>query len=139
MIEASCIFCRIVKGELPSEKIYEDKNFIAIMDIMPANKGHVLIISKEHYETITDIPEKLLREMIAVVQKIAKAVVKGLDAEGLNILQYNKLVSGQTIPHVHFHIIPRFKDDGLRINWPQGRYEGNELRKYADRIKVALK
>ena len=113
-----CIFCKIVKGEIPSEKIYENDNFFCILDISPIAEGHTLIIPKKHFETILDIPDNLGPELLEAIKKISLDLIKEGKAEGFNIIQSNKEVAQQEVPHAHFHIIPRKKDD--RRNWKFG-------------------
>jgi len=136
----NCVFCKIIKGEINSARLYEDENSIAILDIKPASKhgGHVLIIPKKHFELITDIPDKLLKEISIFVKKISGALLKF--GEGLNIVQNNKKTAGQIIPHVHFHLIPRFKNDGIKIEkWESNEYKEGESEKIASKIRSFLK
>jgi histidine triad (HIT) family protein len=133
----SCIFCKIVNGEIPSTKIYEDDNVLAFLDLSPVHKGHALIITKKHYENLFDADGKEISNIGKVLPKIVNAVKKGVNADGVVVTQNNGTAAGQVVFHVHFHIIPRFKDDGLQ-NWPQGVYEDNEISSYADKIKQFL-
>src|SRR3989344_1823292 len=121
-----CIFCKIVKGEIPSSKIYENDKVLAFLDIGPVNKGHTLVIPKEHYTNIYDIPEDILKEVVTAAKKISKAIKKGVNADGININQSNDSSAGQVVMHIHFHIIPRFRDDGLKL-WPQNKYNEGEM------------
>ena len=132
-----CLFCKIVKGELPSSKIYEDEDTLAFLDIFPVNKGHSLVISKEHYENIFDVPEESLSKISSVMKNVADAVKKGVNADGISIAQSNGKDAGQVIPHIHFHVMPRFKDDGLKL-WPQGKYEEGEMDKFKEDISKFL-
>ena len=130
-----CIFCKIAEGKMSHNKVYEDKDVVAFLDIQPASKkgGHTLVIPKNHYETIEDIPEDLLNEIMKVVKKISMVLMKMF--EGVNIVQNNKRVAGQFVNHVHFHVIPRYKDDGIRIEkWECHKYEEGEAEKMADKI-----
>ena len=131
---AECIFCKIVKGEIPSAKIYEDEDVYVFLDIGPVNKGHALVIPKRHYENIMDIDEETLSKVAIVVKKAAIAVKKGVKADGITISQSNGQAAGQVVPHIHFHVMPRFKRDGLKL-WPQGKYEKDEMNKTAERIR----
>ncbi len=134
-----CIFCKIAAGEMPSTKVYEDNNVIAIMDIGPVAKGHTLVIPREHYDPITDTPDDVLCNIISVARKIAQAQMKGLQADGINISQANGKCAGQIIPHIHFHLIPRFNDDPNTRNWTPGAYDSqDEMLAYAKKIKEAL-
>ncbi len=134
---ADCIFCKIVKGEAPSHKVYEDGQVLAFLDIRPVNKGHTLVIPKQHYETLMDIPGLVLQELAVALKKVASAVKKGTGAGGISINMSNGAVAGQVVPHAHIHVIPRMKDDGLKL-WPQHEYEEGEIGKYAEQIKKAL-
>ena len=97
-----CLFCKIVKGELPSSKIYEDEDTLAFLDLFPVNKGHSLVISKEHYENIFDVPEESLSKISSVMKNVADAVKKGVNADGISITQSNGKPAGQVIFHIHF-------------------------------------
>ena len=132
-----CIFCKIVKGEIPSNKVYEDEKVLAFLDIGPVNKGHALVIPKEHYVNIYDIPENLLKNVIAAVKKVSKAVKKGVNADGINLNMSNDPSAGQVVMHSHIHIIPRFKDDGLK-HWPQSKYKEGEAEEVKKKIKENL-
>ena len=135
MADKDCIFCKIVEGKIPSEKVYEDDKFLAFLDIMPANKGHTLIIPKEHYMVFEDMPKELLKEYSLLLQKISKVVFETLKADGYNIQQNNYPAGGQVVPHVHFHIIPRFSDDGFTFDWEKKKYEDGEMQEYSEKIK----
>ena len=136
---SDCVFCKIVNGEIPSTKLFEDEKVLSFLDIMPASKGHALVIPKKHYATLLDMPHEELRGVMEAVQKIAAAVMSSVEgAEGFNIIQSNKEVAGQVIPHVHFHIIPRSKEDNLNFSWEQGKAEKEELEKYAEIVKNKL-
>ncbi|BAP62452.1 HIT family protein [Methanococcus maripaludis] len=109
-----CIFCDIVKGDIPARIIYEDDKFLAFMDAFPRAVGHTLIIPKEHFETFDELPKELACEMMEVIHKIVKKLEK-LEMDGYNLLNNNKPVSGQEVPHVHFHIIPRYENEGYPV------------------------
>ena len=135
-----CIFCKIVKGEIPCTKLYEDEQVLSFLDIMPASKGHALVIPKNHYVTLLDMPHEELKSVTEAIQKIAAATMVALPrVEGFNVLQSNNEVAGQVVPHVHFHIIPRQKDDKLNFAWEHGKAEMNELKKYAEFVKEKMK
>jgi len=132
-----CLFCKIVKGEIPSYKVYEDKEFIAFLDIGPINKGHTLIVPKKHSETFMHMNEDELGKVMHVIQKIANAIMKATKADGFNLMLNNQKAAGQVIGHTHFHIIPRFHGDGFK-HWAQGKYKKNEAVKITNEIKRFL-
>ena len=109
----SCNFCRIVAGENPASVVYDDGNVLAFMDLYPANVGHTLVVPREHWETIYDIPEKVLADLFAVVKRVSVAVKEAVGAEGISILQFNEGAAGQSVRHFHVHVIPRFKGDTI--------------------------
>ena len=112
-----CIFCKIISGEIDSEKVLESENFIVIKDISPISKGHVLIIPKKHYATILDMPDELGSEVIKLIKKIGGDWVNQKNDNGFNLIQSNFKSAQQEIPHLHFHIIPRSKNDGLKYRF----------------------
>lgn len=135
-----CIFCKIVKGEIPSTKLFENDTVLAFLDIMPASKGHALVIPKKHYRTLVDMPHEELKCVAEAVQKISAATMVAVPGVGgFNVLQSNNEVAGQVIPHVHFHVIPRHEQDKLDFGWEQGKSEMEELNKYAEIVKGKLK
>ena len=136
----NCVFCKIINNEIPSTKIYEDNYVLVMLDIRPATKqgGHTLVITKKHYELITDVPDELLNKISLVIKKVSRALLKF--GKGLNILLNNKKIAGQAIPHVHFHLIPRFENDGVLVErWTEHSYEQGEDKKIASKIKSLLK
>lgn len=135
-----CIFCKLVAGEIPSAKVYEDADTIAFMDISPVVKGHTLVIPKKHYDPIIGTPDEVLQKLIVVAKKIAQAHFDGLKADGINVTQANGKVAGQIIPHIHFHVIPRFANDRHSWNWIPGKYDSpKEMSDMAQKIKSAIK
>lgn len=136
---SDCIFCKIVAGEIPCTSVYEDDQALAFMDIGPIIKGHVLVIPKKHYDPVTETPDAVLQHLIVVVKKIAAAQRKALKTDGCNIIQNNGRVSGQAVPHLHFHVIPRFEGDGHTWNWAAKKYEQmQEMKALAEAIASAL-
>jgi len=134
-----CIFCQISQKKIPSSIVYEDENFVAFLDIRPANKGHVLVIPKKHIEDLLSLSEEQTKELFAVVQRVAQGIKKATDADALNIVQNNGTTAGQVIPHIHVHVIPRFEKDGLSLGtFRQGKYEGNEISVIKDAIKSKI-
>ena len=136
-MEDDCIFCRIVKGEIPCSKIYENEKVIAFLDIAPVNKGHALVVPKEHYKDLLEVPNEVMGEITKAAKKVAKAAVKAVGADGFNIGQNNGKAAGQVVTHFHLHIIPRFENDGL-VPWPQKKYEEGEIDKVAETIRSIL-
>lgn len=110
MKKDDCVFCKIAAGEIPSRKIYEDKDVIAIMDLSPTSKGHSLIIPKEHYTNIYDIDEDIAAKIMKVAKKLATKMTVALNCDGFNLLQNNGATAGQTMFHFHMHLIPRYED-----------------------------
>jgi len=138
-MSTNCIFCRIVAGELPAVKVYEDADTLAFMDIGPIIKGHTLVIPKQHFDPVTATPEPVLAKLVAVVKKIAQAQMNGLQADGVNVLQMNGAAAGQVVPHIHFHVIPRFDADGHRWNWAAKKYaDPDEMKQLATAMQAAL-
>jgi histidine triad (HIT) family protein len=123
----NCIFCKIIKGDIPSDKVFENEFIIAFLDINPVNPGHTLVIPKEHFSSLEDTPDKLTCEMIKIAKKIGKTLHDAIDADGFNLGLNNGETAGQVVPHVHLHVMPRFKDDGLKL-WP-GKESSSEERK----------
>jgi histidine triad (HIT) family protein len=129
-----CVFCKIVKGEIPSHKIYEDEEFLAFLDIQPVNPGHVLLIPKSHSENLVDAPEEVLQKILPLSRKLAGATVAALGAEGFNLTVNNGQVAGQVVFHLHVHIIPRMPGDGHGL-WSGRKYQEGEAEKTAAAIR----
>ena len=134
----SCIFCKIVAGEIPSVKVYEDSAVLAFMDIGPISDGHTLVIPKEHVEKIHQCSPELMAHVSQAIVKIANAVSKAIPSDGYNILCNNGRSAGQLVGHVHFHIIPRNTGDGVFNRWPAYEYPQGKAQKLAERIKEYL-
>jgi len=132
-----CIFCKIIAGEIPSTKIYEDEKVLAFLDINPINPGHTLVIPKTHSEDLLTASEDDLVAVIKAVKKIAPAVVRGVGAQGFNLGVNNGEAAGQIVNHLHFHIMPRFEGDGFKL-WGGRQYKEGEIDEYAERIKKFL-
>jgi len=135
---AECIFCKIVAGEIPCAKVLENDDVLAFLDINPINHGHTLIVPKEHFETLDQIPPSVMAKVGAVLPTIAAAVLKATSADGYNLFQANGKVAGQVVPHVHVHIVPRLVDDGFSFGWRQGQYAEGEMDQMRDAIVAAL-
>lgn len=129
-----CIFCKIVQGEIPSTKLYEDQKCLAILDVNPISPGHTLILSKEHYNTFLDTPPDVLMAIIQAGHQIIKAILTGMKTEGYNLIINNNRCAGQVIPHLHLHIIPRHSNDGIRFHRNPKSYPEGEMAKVAQAI-----
>lgn len=117
MIKDDCIFCKIASGEIPSRTIYENEHFRVILDNAPATKGHALVLPKDHYANIYEIPDETAAEAFQIAKKIGTMYRDKLGTAGLNLIQNNGEAAGQTVPHFHLHIIPRYENDGQHILW----------------------
>ena len=115
-----CIFCKLANGVFETNKIYEDNDFTVILDAGPATKGHALIIPKEHYANIYELPEDIAGRALVLAKKLAAHMTDKLHCDGFNIVQNNGEAAGQTVFHFHIHLIPRFKGDGAMIQWKPG-------------------
>jgi len=136
-----CLFCKIIDGEVPSAKVYEDEHVYAFMDLSQVTDGHTLIIPKVHTKDIYDTPEDIAGELFARVPKIAKAIKKAYNPAGLNLLNNNGIEAGQSVYHYHLHLIPRYgKNDGFGAKWVtrDGQFTPEELQDMAAKISNAL-
>jgi histidine triad (HIT) family protein len=133
-----CVFCKIIAGELPSAKVWDDPDVMAILDINPIAAGHLLVMPKGHYETLCDVPASVAGRLIEVVQEVAGALLKAVAAEGFNVIMNNGRCANQLVPHAHFHIVPRSSGDGIRFGWVQGKYQRGEMEALCERIKKNL-
>src|SRR3990167_7820363 len=134
---ASCIFCKIVSGELPSSKVYEDENVLAFLDIHPVNPGHTLVVTKKHFESIHDTPDDLICKCVITAKKVANAIQSKLNAEGVNIGINNGKAAGQIVFHSHIHIMPRYGNDSFKL-WQGKSSNPEERHKIAEKIKLGL-
>lgn len=137
-MKINCIFCKIVRGDIPALKVYEDNYTLAFLDIAPVNPGHVLVISKFHAANLDDVDELMLAYMMRTVQKVGQAMRASLGVKGYNVIVNNGKVAGQLIDHTHIHVIPRYDKDGL-TPWPQTKYKDDEARKIVAKIKAKIK
>ena len=133
-----CIFCKIIAGEIPSATVYEDDDVKAILDVNPAARGHVIVLPKKHASDVFSIPDEDLSKAICVAKKIAIAVKEAYKCDGVNILQNNGEAAGQTVFHLHIHVIPRFEGDTISVKWKQGEMPA-DLDVIAGEIKACLK
>ena len=116
-----CLFCKIAAGEIPSATLYEDEDFRVILDIEPASKGHALILPKDHYTDLYELPDELAAKVFVLARKMVTALRDVLECDGYNVVQNNGEVAGQTVFHFHMHLIPRYKGDTVKIGWKQGK------------------
>ena len=134
-----CIFCKIAKGEIPSATVYEDDDFRVIMDISPASEGHMIILPKEHAANVYELSDETASKIYVLAKKLATALKEELDCDGINILQNNGEAAGQTVFHLHMHIIPRYYSDDISIRWNQGKSDADSLAELAKSIGQRIK
>jgi histidine triad (HIT) family protein len=138
-LSGDCLFCRIVAGDERAEIVFSDDVSVAFLDIRPVFHGHTLLVTREHYETLPDLPAKLIQPYFANVQMLSVAVRDAMEAQG-TFVAINNVVS-QSVPHLHTHVVPRVRKDGLRgFFWPRTKYEADEhAAETAERIRAAIK
>lgn len=137
----NCIFCKIISGEIPSVKIYEDEHVFAFMDIMPLSKGHTLLIPKTHRESVYDLQGDEAAQLFSVAPKIASAIKDTFNPEGLNLLNNNGAKAGQSVFHFHLHFIPRYGEtDGFGAKWitKEKEYTTERIQELAEEVKNKL-
>ncbi|MDD6135743.1 MAG: HIT family protein [Lachnospiraceae bacterium] len=135
MIKDDCIFCKIGKGEIPSATIYENSDFRVFLDVAPANRGHALIIPKDHADNIFQLDGETAGKLFSLATVVARAIKEETGCEGMNIVQNNGAVAGQTVNHFHLHLIPRNEDDGVNVTWKPGETENNAQQELAKAIR----
>lgn len=128
------MFCKIIAGHIPAEKIYEDENVLAFLDIHPTSKGHSLVIHKKHSENLIESDDEMLAQLLPQIKKVAGAIEHALNSDGFNVTMAKGETAGQTVFHLHFHIIPRYRNDGLKP-WPHGDSEPKTREEIAAHIK----
>lgn len=133
-----CIFCEIINKRIPSKIVYENKKVLTFLDINPITKGHLLVIPKKHFESIYDIEDSYLEEIIIATKNISESLKKSLDATGINILHASGKDAQQSVGHFHIHIVPRYKDDNLDT-WPKSNYKSENLEEIKEQIMGGLK
>jgi histidine triad (HIT) family protein len=134
---ADCVFCSIVAGAIPAEIVLDEPDFVAFLDARPVFKGHTLLVTREHVVTLPDLPTGLRDGFLEAAQRLARAVVDGLGAQG-SFVALNNVVS-QSVAHLHLHVVPRTKGDGLRgFFWPRTKYAEGEAGEYGDRLRGVL-
>lgn len=135
MKKEDCIFCKIANGEIPSTTIYENEEFRVFFDINPASKGHCLIVPKEHHSNIFDIDGETAGRLFSLATVVARSLKKELNCEGMNIVQNNGEIAGQTVFHFHLHLIPRYTGDTVNVGWQPGQADLEELAKLAQAVR----
>ncbi len=138
MSVGDCLFCKMVAGQIPVTKIYEDEVVLAFLDIGPVSDGHSLVIPKQHFERLHDCPGEVLGRVGSRLGQIAEAVVSAMSSDGYNVLCNNGRAAGQIVNHLHFHIIPRNTGDGLFDRWPAYEYEQGRIEAIAAKIRENL-
>ena len=134
MTDTNCIFCKILNGDIPSTKIYEDDQFAIMLDIGPASFGHALILPKDHYANIFEMPEEVLSKSICLAKTFGEKLVKALGADGLNLVQNNGTAAGQTVFHYHLHLIPRYDGDSVGNLWTPGSLSPEARQEILDKL-----
>ena len=138
MKKDDCIFCKIAAGEISSATVYEDDDFRAILDLGPAAKGHTLVIPKSHSDNLLSVEPDTAAKALKVISKTANAIKEALGCDGINVVQNNGEAAGQTVMHLHFHIISRYKNDSVNIGWQPMKPSNEELAATADLIKEKM-
>ena len=136
MRDENCIFCKIANGEIPSSTVYEDDDFRVILDLGPASKGHALILPKQHYKDICEADMAVTGKILPLAAKIGSAMKKGLGASGFNVVQNNGTSAGQTVFHLHVHVIPRYENGPVMVAWNPGKAESRELEETAGILRM---
>ncbi len=134
---SGCLFCAIAAGDAPAARVHEDELTMSFLDIRPLFHGHVLLVPKEHHVTLPDLPAELVEPLFSTAQRLSRAVQGAMGAKG-TFVAMNNIVS-QSVPHLHTHIVPRNRKDGLRgFFWPRTKYEGDEMEQAAEKIRAAV-
>ena len=132
-----CIFCKLANGVFPTNSIYEDEDFSVILDASPATKGHALILPKEHYDNVYEMPDALLEKTIKLAKKIIQKETDVLGCDGYNIVQNNEEAAGQTVFHFHMHLIPRYKEKNMpMVTWKPNEFPEEEMKDICRRMKL---
>ena len=134
MRDDNCIFCKIAAGDIPSNKLFEDEDFIAILDLSPATKGHTLLIPKDHYPDLFSLPDDVCASVLQRGKKIAALLRERLGADGMNVMQNNGEIAGQTVMHYHMHLVPRYQTDPEQINWKPPQADPEVLKAVREEI-----
>ena len=135
---SDCIFCKIANGDIPSKTLYEDEDFRVILDLGPATKGHALILPKEHADNLYELPDETASKVFVLAKKLAIKMKEKLNCDGLNIVQNNGEVAGQTVFHFHMHIIPRIKGDTVNVGWVPGTADNDTIASIVEKVTPYL-
>ena len=138
MTKDDCIFCKLANGVFPTNSIYEDENFNVILDVSPANRGHALILPKQHFDNIFEIDDETASKIMPLAKKIATAVKKVTGCDGVNVQQNNGTAAGQSVFHLHVHISPRFDDDKFKLVWDPKSFSDEELAATAEELRAEI-
>lgn len=136
--DPDCVFCKILRGEIPSTKVLETEDAVVFLDIHPVNLGHVLVVPKEHHASLLDLPDHVSAHVGSLLPRVCRAVRSATGADGFNVIVNNGRAAGQTVDHGHWHIIPRFHDDAVHWPWPHIEYSGDGLAQMQSRIEREL-
>ena len=126
MKDKNCIFCLLANGDIPTAKVYEDDDLTVILDAGPATKGHALVLPKDHYKNITEVPQELAGKLVAIASRVGNAQMKALGAAGFNVVINTNEAAGQTVFHCHVHVIPRYEGDAGIVSWVPGEAKDSE-------------
>lgn len=135
---SDCQFCDIVAGEAPATRLYEDEQVVAFLDIAPVAGGHTLVVPKDHYETLTDMPAGEVGALFERVRTVAGAIEAAFDLDGLNVVQSNGAAAGQEVFHAHVHLLPRYENDDVQVRWPAGKLTEGKAYELATSIRAEL-
>lgn len=136
MKKDDCIFCKLANGVFPTNSIYEDELFNVILDASPATPGHALILPKEHYQDVFEIEEETLGKAMILAKKIATRQTEVLKCDGVNIIQNNKEAAGQSVPHYHLHVIPRYVSDGQKMLWTPHEANADKQKEICEKLSI---
>ncbi|NLG42760.1 MAG: HIT family protein [Phycisphaerae bacterium] len=138
VLDQNCVFCKIIRGEIPCQRVYEDEHLLAFLDIQPLAPGHTVVIPRHHAEFLDQLPEEWAAAIGRTLGRLGRAIVNAAGAEGFNVLQNNGKAASQEVPHVHFHLIPRRAGDGLGYRWKTSKAAPADLEKMAAAISTRL-
>jgi len=136
MTKDDCIFCKLANGVYPTNSIYEDENFNVILDVGPATKGHALILPKQHYANLFELPDDVAGEVMVLAKKMATHMKEKLNCDGFNLIQNNGPCAGQTVFHFHYHLIPRYENDGQNLLWEPTSPDEESLKELCKLLSV---